>query len=662
MQLFDSLIVVKRSGQRTSFQGEKIAIAIQKAFDSIDIPYMDEDVNKIYEQVLKKISCSYEGRKTINIENIQDIIEDTLKEENFLDVYQAFSTYRNHRSASRKAFVTKQQHKFLKAIESLGLTNLVEDTRSAHQLLEKFGATISFEFAKAYLLDSKITRAHDSGLFYFHSIESMPMGSIENLEIILADLEKLDTPIGRALDKQRNIYPYLMQVIKLVDYAANELYGGITFPCFDKDLERILKKHLQDILINSIQQYEQLHELSGFSYFEALETSIGAIDSIDDIPNLLNQQFKTKPKLLLDLQFLFQSTMKQVEKDCYEAINTFIKDLPSIEFGINFGTSTSTLGRMVSFSIMKTISNRENIQYFFQVKDGISWKECDPNYDIFQAYQNILDTPACYLSFLDACFNQLEQGEICYFNHGKRVIDDNTTIEKKMVGGKGNLATVSINLVRLALNCQKEAASTKKRVFYQKLDQTLTLAKDALLTRFELQCNKKCMNFPILYKEGLWHDGEKIKPNERLRKLWKHGSLTIQFCGLMETIQLLSENKTNDMDKMAIELVQFMRKKIDQFGEENNLNFSLSATDFDFISSEFKKQDTAIFGKIHSITDKDAYCRNDEMPFSLETIGKLETYLNGGHAITLTVDKGQIKKIIEEAKKYNIGCLRLQVK
>ena len=44
--LFDTLIVVKRSGQRTSFQGEKIAIAIQKAFNSIDIPYQDEEVNK----------------------------------------------------------------------------------------------------------------------------------------------------------------------------------------------------------------------------------------------------------------------------------------------------------------------------------------------------------------------------------------------------------------------------------------------------------------------------------------------------------------------------------------------------------------------------------------------------------------------------------------
>ena len=41
MSTFDTLTVVKRSGQRTNFQGEKIALAIQKAFHSLDIPYKD---------------------------------------------------------------------------------------------------------------------------------------------------------------------------------------------------------------------------------------------------------------------------------------------------------------------------------------------------------------------------------------------------------------------------------------------------------------------------------------------------------------------------------------------------------------------------------------------------------------------------------------------
>ena len=140
MSTFDTLTVVKRSGQRTSFQGEKIALAIQKAFHSLDIPYRDEDVNKVYSKVLKKIEKEYKDRKTINIENIQDLIEEVLKENNFEDVYLAFSTYREHRNASRSAFVMKQQHKFLKAIERLGLDNIDDNlNEQADSFLLQFG-------------------------------------------------------------------------------------------------------------------------------------------------------------------------------------------------------------------------------------------------------------------------------------------------------------------------------------------------------------------------------------------------------------------------------------------------------------------------------------------------------------------------------------------
>ena len=64
MSTFDTLTVVKRSGQRTNFQGEKIALAIQKAFHSLDIPYKDEDVNKIYSKVLNLSMASFENMKS----------------------------------------------------------------------------------------------------------------------------------------------------------------------------------------------------------------------------------------------------------------------------------------------------------------------------------------------------------------------------------------------------------------------------------------------------------------------------------------------------------------------------------------------------------------------------------------------------------------------
>ena len=90
------------------------------------------------------------------------------------EVYESFKGYRERRAASRDAFVVKQQHKFVKAIEALGLKSAAEENAKRENAnvdgdgpmgtMLHFGSTVSKEFAKAYLMDSKYARAHDEGL------------------------------------------------------------------------------------------------------------------------------------------------------------------------------------------------------------------------------------------------------------------------------------------------------------------------------------------------------------------------------------------------------------------------------------------------------------------------------------------------------------------
>ena len=86
----------------------KIAIAIKKAFDNTGLEDCEKKVNKVYEDVLSYIRNNYWDRKTINVEDIQDIIQTMLLDDNYEDVYKAFSDYRIRRAASRKAFAIKK--------------------------------------------------------------------------------------------------------------------------------------------------------------------------------------------------------------------------------------------------------------------------------------------------------------------------------------------------------------------------------------------------------------------------------------------------------------------------------------------------------------------------------------------------------------------------
>ena len=194
----DDLVVVKRSGQRVSFNDAKIALAVKKGFDSVYEEYDEKNVYKVKEKVLDHIRKEYKDRKTIGVEDVSDIIEEVLKKLKYDEVYESFKNYRERRDASREAFVVKQQHKFVKAIESLGLKSATEENSKRENAnvdgdgpmgtMLHFGSTVSREFAKAYLMDAKYSRAHDEGAIHIHDLDFWAMGTTTCMQI---DLNKL---------------------------------------------------------------------------------------------------------------------------------------------------------------------------------------------------------------------------------------------------------------------------------------------------------------------------------------------------------------------------------------------------------------------------------------------------------------------------------------
>ena len=126
-----------------------------------------------------------------------------------------------------------------------------------------------------------------------------------------------------------------------------------------------------------------------------------------------------------------------------------------------------------------------------------------------------------------------------------RVMSDVTDPNNETTGGRGNLSFTSINLPRMGIKygiCLGERDKADMDGFYQELSDTMELVRDQLLERFEIQCSKRSYNFPFLLEQGIWTDGDKLKPTDRLRKILKHGTLTIGFIGLAETLKALIDS------------------------------------------------------------------------------------------------------------------------
>lgn len=201
-----NLIVVKRDGKKVDFNGAKIAIAIKKGFDSLnnseneeENKYTEKDVHKTYNLVIEKLEKW--DKEKIKIEEIQDIIEEELKKSGYEEIYNSFSSYRERRNQSRKIFFDeKKQHKFLKALENLGMKSSIEDDSkrenanvdgdTAMGTMLQYGSTVSKEFSKSYLMKTKFAEAHDNGDIHIHDMDFMPMGTTTCCQIDLGKLFK----------------------------------------------------------------------------------------------------------------------------------------------------------------------------------------------------------------------------------------------------------------------------------------------------------------------------------------------------------------------------------------------------------------------------------------------------------------------------------------
>ena len=688
--LLEELVVVKRSGQRVNFNDTKIALAVKKGFDSVYEEYDEKLVNKVKEKVLSEIRKNYKDRKTIGVEDIQDIIEKELKILKYDEVYESFKSYRERRAASREAFVVKQQHKFVKAIESLGLKSANEENAKRENANVDgdgpmgtrlhFGSTVSREFAKAYLMDAKYARAHDEGYIHIHDLDFWAMGTTTCTQIDLNKLFKNGFSTGHGyLRTPNSIMSYAALAAIAIQSNQNEQHGGQSIPAFDyylapgvlKSFKKEFKQTLYDLL-----EFEGFIELINFNKIIEI---IDKLESIEFDFGLFKDILYKSEKLKEILHNAYKKALQKVDRYTYQAMEAFIHNLNTMHSragaqvpfsSVNFGTDTSKEGRMVIKNYLLAVDaglGHGETPIFpisiFKVKEGVNYFEEDPNYDLFRLACKVSAKRLFpNFSFLDSTFNKpfLKEGdydtEVGYMGCRTRVLAN--VCGPSITPGRGNLSFTSINLPRLGIKhgiaLGEEKADMKG--FYEELDNLMDLVKGQLLQRFECQCSKSRANFKFLLGAGVWINSEKLENNSKLRTVLKHGTLSIGFIGLAETLKALigeHHGESEKAQKLGEEIIKHMRDKCDEYTKEYNLNFTLLATPAEGLSGRFVAMDRSIYGKIKGVTDRDYYTNSFHVPVyykttvkhKLEVEGVYHKYTNAGHISYIELDGDTVNNV-----------------
>lgn len=687
----DDIVVVKRSGQRVSFNDAKIALAVKKGFDSVYEEYDEKNVYKVKEKVLDQIRKEYKDRKTIGVEDVSDVIEEVLKKLKYNEVYESFKNYRERRDASREAFVVKQQHKFVKAIESLGLKSAGEENAKRENAnvdgdgpmgtMLHFGSTVSREFAKAYLMDTKYSRAHDEGAIHIHDLDFWAMGTTTCMQIDLNKLFKNGFSTGHGyLRTPNSIGSYSALAAIAIQANQNEQHGGQSIPAFDYYMApgvlKTFKKEFKQAIYNYL-EFEGFKELINFNKVTDI---IDKLDSIEIDLGLFDEFISKSTRLREIFESAYENAMKRTDRATYQAMEAFIHNLNTMHSragaqvpfsSINFGTDTSPEGRMVIKNYLLAtesgLGHGETPIFpisIFKVKEGINYFKEDKNYDLFRLACRVSAKRLFpNFSFIDAPYNKkyYVEGdyntEVGYMGCRTRVLAN--VCGPSVTPGRGNLSFTSINLPRLGIKhgiALGERDKADMKAFYKELDETMDLVKGQLLQRFECQCSKSRANFKFLLGSGVWLNSEKMDSTTKLRTVLKHGTLSIGFIGLAETLKALigeHHGESEKAQKLGLEIIGHMRKKCDEYSEEYNLNFTCLATPAEGLSGRFVAIDRSIYGKIKGITDRDYYTNSFHVPVyyktsvqhKLEVEGKYHSLTNAGHISYIELDGDTVNNV-----------------
>lgn len=692
--------IIKRDGRVVEFSVDKITDAIFNAAKVLGGKdrEMAEYLAKQVELYLLQVCHT----SIPTVEQTQDAVEKILIESGHARTAKEYILYRAERTRIRD-MDTKLMHIYEDLTFKEAKDNDVKrenaniDGNTAMGTMLKYGSEGAKEFYKMYVIDPKYGKAHNNGDIHIHDMDFYTL-TMTCCQIDLVSLLKNGFSTGHGhLREPNDIESYSALACIAIQSNQNDQHGGQSVPNFDYGMAPGVRKSYKRLYSSNMgKMLELLFGIEdGPSFMKAFvkETeekyNVYPCMAWDNNYKELEASFLSQFADDATIKKLQDQTTKYADREIirktYQAMEALIHNLNTMHSragaqvpfsSINYGTDTSPEGRLVMKSAMEAtgagLGNGETPIFpiqIFKVKEGVSYNPEDPNYDLFKlACKTSAKRLFPNFSFLDAPFNKQyykpghPETECAYMGCRTRVMGNQHDPSREIVYGRGNLSFTSINLPRLGLKAKGDIEA-----FFESLDHMIDTCIGQLNERFKIQGQKKVKNFPFLMGQGVWIDSEKLKPEDTIEEVIKHGTLTIGFIGLAECLKSLIGEHHGESDRaeqLGIEIIAYMRKRMDEEARKTGLNWSVIATPAEGLSGRFVRMDRERFGSIPGITDRDYYTNSFHIPvyYEINAFDKIRKeapfheLTNGGHISYIELDGDPQKNL--DAYESVVRCMK----
>ena len=575
--------VVKRDGRLVEYDRNKIFVAIQKANEGV------EPADKISEEKIYNIIASIEARglNTMQVEDIQDIIEEKLMAEKKFALAKTYIKYRYTRELVRKANTTDDS---IMSLIKNSNKDVMEENSNKNAIIastqrDLIAGEVSKDLTRRILLPEKISKAHEQGILHFHDADYFLQSIFNCCLINIGDMLDNGTVMNAKLIESPKSFQVACTVMtQIISAVASSQYGG----------QSVDIKHLGKYLRYSKEKYiDHYKELYGDSISEEMLNSL--------VNDRLNDELRSGVQTI---QYQINTLMTTNGQSPFVTLFMYIED------GFEYETEVAMIIEEILKQRLQGIKNEKGVYVtpaFPKLIYVLDENNClnGGKYDYITELAVECSSKRLYPDYISAKkMRENYEGNVFSCMGCRSFLspwkDENGNYKWE---GRFNQGVVSINLPQIGI-----IADGDEEIFWPLLEERLSLCFEALMCRHHALEGTLSNVSPIHWQYGAI---ARLEKGETIDRLLHDGYSTISlgYIGLYEVTKLMTgESHTTEKGlKFALKVMNRLREATDTWKKTTGLGFGLYGTPAESLCYRFARIDKERFGDIPDITDKGYY-------------------------------------------------------
>lgn len=591
--------VQKRNGSIVDFETAKIQKAVSKAFIALGTPN-EVAADYIAREVMGVLEMRFPDAVP-TVEQVQDVVEEMLQTKNFTEVAFVFTKYRIERNNVREqrnvtVDVEKTIGEYLQKLDWRVNANSNQGYSLGGMILNTAGK-VTANYWLSYIYPKQIGDAHRNADIHIHDLD-MFSGYCAGWSLrVLLEEGFNGVPNKIESNAPKHLSSAVAQMVNFLGTLQNEWAGAQAFSSFDTYLAPYVKKfeeetraelavynvqfeteHLREKFVEK-KVYEYVYQnMQSFVFNLNIPSRWGTQTPFTNITLDWKCPDDLREKRLILGGEPFRYTFGELQKEMDVINKAFIEVM----------SKGDAKGRTFTFPIPT-----------YNITKDFEWED-EKNLPLFEMTAKY-GTPY-FQNFINSELNPGDVRSMCCR------LQLNMAELRKRGGGlfgsaemTGSIGVVTINAARIGYTCAGDYAK-----FVQRVEHLMELARTSLeIKRKEIQ---------------KWIDNGLFPYTKRYLGYLKNHFSTIGINGLNEAILNFTKGKetiaTEWGQKFALDVLDVMRAKLQDFQKETRNLYNLEATPAEGTTYRFAKEDQKRFPDILQSGTKEApyYTNSSQLP------------------------------------------------